>query len=131
MWETISPYGGGPTGGSWDHGWSSGAAPALTNYALGVQPTSPGFATFSVTPHPDGLQWARGTVPTPHGEIRVSWRLVGGRPVVHVYAPPGTTFVARRMSVIPSRTLRSTCTVLGSAATCSLKRTIGPSPSST
>src|SRR5207237_6127119 len=46
MWELIGPYGGGPPGPypSWDHGWSSGAAPALTSYVLGVQPTSPGYA---------------------------------------------------------------------------------------
>ena len=56
---------------SWEHGWSSGAAPALTTYVLGVQPTSPGFATFTVTPHPGGLDSARGVVPTPRGPIRV------------------------------------------------------------
>ena len=38
-----------------DHGWSSGAAPALTSFVLGVRPTSPGFATFTVTPHPGNL----------------------------------------------------------------------------
>jgi hypothetical protein len=95
MWETIGPYGGGPTGGSWDHGWSSGAAPALTNYVLGVRPTSPGFATFVVTPHTEGLQWAEGDVPTPHGSIHVSWRVVDGRTLVRVRAPHGTTWSRR------------------------------------
>jgi hypothetical protein len=91
MWETIAPYGGGPVGGSWDHGWSSGAAPALTSYVLGVQPTSPGFATFTVRPHLDaGVWWARGTVPTPHGTIRVAWRLDRNRVMVSVAAPAGT-----------------------------------------
>ena len=55
---------------SWDHGWSSGAAPALTNYVLGVQPTSPGFATFTVSRTRAGSS-RRGVVPTPHGPIRV------------------------------------------------------------
>ena len=57
MWETIGPYGGRPTDKepSWDAGWSSGAAPALTKYVLGVSPTSPGYATFSVEPHTDNL----------------------------------------------------------------------------
>jgi hypothetical protein len=90
MWESIGPFGGPPPGGSFDHGWSSGAAPALTSFALGVRPVSPGFATFTVTPHPGGLQWARGTVPTPHGAIRVQWRLVQGKPVISVTAPEGT-----------------------------------------
>lgn len=80
MWEKIEltppdPFDSVP---SYDHGWSSGAAPALTTYVLGVQPTSPGFATFTVTPHPGGLTFARGTVPTPRGPIGVSWSVAGG-----------------------------------------------------
>ena len=79
---------------SYDHGWSSGAAPALTNYVLGVQPTSPGFATFTVTPHPSGLTSAPGVVPTPHGPIRVSWSTVPreARPGHGSTAPAGTTW---------------------------------------
>jgi hypothetical protein len=92
MWETISNEFGGQVDStpSWDHGWSSGAAPALTSYVLGVQPTSPGFATFSVTPHPSGLTSAQGVVPTRHGPIRVSWSLVAGKVSLQVTAPPGT-----------------------------------------
>jgi hypothetical protein len=91
MWELIGPYGGGPPGSnpSWDHGWSSGAAPALTNYVLGVQPTSPGFATFTVTPHPSDLAWARGAIPTLHGDIVVSWKNARGKLTLSVKAPPG------------------------------------------
>ena len=92
MWETIADDSGDQVDGtpSWDHGWSSGAAPALTNYVLGVQPTSPGFATFSVTPHPSGLMSARGTVPTPRGPLRVSWQIIRGKLELQVTAPPGT-----------------------------------------
>ena len=49
MWETIGAFGGAAGRSvtpSYDHGWSSGAAPALTNYALGVQPASPGFGSY-------------------------------------------------------------------------------------
>lgn len=45
----------------------------LTGYMLGVQPTSPGFATCSIVPHTHGLTWAKGSVPTPHGDIICSW----------------------------------------------------------
>jgi hypothetical protein len=93
MWETIGPYGGGPvdTHPSWDAGWSSGAAPLLTGYLLGVRPTSPGYVTFDVNPRTNDLRWARGVVPTPHGAIRVSWRTTESGLVVDVTAPPGTT----------------------------------------
>jgi hypothetical protein len=96
MWETIGPSGGGPTDQyqSWDAGWSSGAAPALTEYVLGVRPTSPGFATFTVDPHPADLGWANGTVETPHGPLAVSWTLVGGKPHVTARAPKGTRWVS-------------------------------------
>jgi hypothetical protein len=94
MWELIGPYGGGPPVAwpSWEHGWSSVAAPALTNEVLGVEPTSPGFETFTVSPHPSDLTWAKGTVPTPHGDIVVSWRISGGKLSLSVHAPPGETW---------------------------------------
>jgi hypothetical protein len=76
MWETIGPYGGGPVDRhpSYDSGWSSGAAPALTEYVLGVTPESPGFSGVHLAPHPADVAWAKGDVPTPHGPIHVSWR---------------------------------------------------------
>jgi Bacterial alpha-L-rhamnosidase 6 hairpin glycosidase domain/Bacterial alpha-L-rhamnosidase C-terminal domain len=100
MWETIGPYGGPPTDihPSYDSGWSSGAAPALTEYVLGVAPTSPGFATFTVTPHPDGLTRASGDVPTPHGPVHVSWHRVGSAVFLKVSAPSGTTWTNQRAS---------------------------------
>ena len=92
VWETINAVSGGPEGSrpSWDHGWSAGAAPALTTYVLGVEPTSPGFATFTVAPHAAGLTEAAGVVPTPHGTIRVSWVRHGGELSLRVRAPRGT-----------------------------------------
>jgi hypothetical protein len=96
MWETIGPYGGGPTDQhqSWDAGWSSGAAPALTQHVLGIIPVTPGFATFSVDPHPIGLSSASGSVTTPHGDISVSLKVVDGSTIVKVDAPAGTRQVA-------------------------------------
>jgi Bacterial alpha-L-rhamnosidase 6 hairpin glycosidase domain/Bacterial alpha-L-rhamnosidase C-terminal domain len=92
MWENIGEGGLAPVNSdpSYDHGWSSGAAPALTNFVLGVEPTSPGFATFTVTPHPSDVTSASGDVPTPHGTIHVSWTISSGVPQVDVSAPRGT-----------------------------------------
>ncbi len=98
MWEDIGPGGAGPTDSdpSFDHGWSSGAAPALTSYVLGVRPTSPGFATFVVDPHPgSSLSSASGVVPTPHGELTVSWTKADGRLAISVDAPAGESWTNR------------------------------------
>lgn len=92
MWETIGAGGSPPTDQqpSFDHGWSSGAAPALTSYALGVLPASPGFGTYVAQPHPADLRWARGVVPTPHGPIRFGWAYGRGKLTATVTAPvPG------------------------------------------
>jgi hypothetical protein len=74
-WEGIGPEGT-PYEDSYTsmaHGWSTGVLPALTNQLLGVLPTSPGFATWTVRPHPGSVTWAQGQVPTPHGPLTVSW----------------------------------------------------------
>jgi hypothetical protein len=92
MWETVDATGNAPVGSdpSWDHGWSSGAAPALTNDVLGITPGAPGFATYKAAPHPSGLTWARGTVPTPHGDVTFSWRRTRTRFTATVASPvPG------------------------------------------
>jgi hypothetical protein len=92
MWEEIGPFGGGPPNfyPSYDHGWSSGAAPALTDYTLGVTPATPGFASFRAQPHLGDLEWANGTVPTPLGPIRFGWQLAEGTMTATVDSPvPG------------------------------------------
>jgi hypothetical protein len=91
-WETIGPYGGPPVDihPSYDSGWSSGGAPLLTGYVLGVQPTSPGYATFDVQPHGADVIWAQGLVPTPHGAIKVGWRGTAAGLRVELTAPSGT-----------------------------------------
>ncbi len=48
--------------------------PVLTNDLLGVTPTEPGFATWTLQPHPGTVGWAQGKVPTPHGQIDVHWQ---------------------------------------------------------
>lgn len=94
-WEGIgaggSMYEGAYTSAA--HGWSTGVLPALTNDLLGATPTGPGFATWSVQPHPGSVTWARGRLPTPHGPLQVSW--VHGRGqrafTLVVTAPAGTS----------------------------------------
>jgi hypothetical protein len=58
-------------GGSHCHGWSSTPSRDLVVYTLGVGPAEPGFARARVAPAPGDLEWAEGTVPTPHGPLWV------------------------------------------------------------
>ena len=65
------------TGGTRCHGWSSTPTRDLVVHVLGIQPAEPGYATVSVRPALGGLEWARATVPTPHGPLRVEARADG------------------------------------------------------
>ncbi|HEX9336160.1 MAG TPA: alpha-L-rhamnosidase C-terminal domain-containing protein, partial [Pseudonocardiaceae bacterium] len=94
-WEGIGTGGSMFEGGftSAAHGWATGVLPALTNDLLGVTPTGPGFATWSVSPHPGTVAWARGQLPTPHGPLDVNWTAGSGRTTftLIVTAPAGTS----------------------------------------
>lgn len=57
------------------HGFSTSPVDFLQTVLLGVFPVRPGFAEFQFDPVPCGLSFAHGMVPTPHGTIRVSWKL--------------------------------------------------------
>ena len=46
----------------------------LSKHVLGVMPTGPGFETCAIRPRPGGLEYARGTYPTPKGDIRIDWQ---------------------------------------------------------
>lgn len=62
-----------------------------SSYVLGVTPTDVGFRSFDVRPQTDAAEWARGVVPTPHGDIRVSWEKSAGGLAVRLAVPSGTT----------------------------------------
>lgn len=62
------------------HGWSSGPTAFLAEQVLGIEIVEPGCKTIRLTPHLGGLQWAKGTYPTPYGILSVS----------HVMQPDGT-----------------------------------------
>ncbi|MGI5460840.1 alpha-L-rhamnosidase C-terminal domain-containing protein [Streptomyces sp. CA-249302] len=74
-WEGIGPGGSlyEDAYTSMAHGWSTGVLPALTHQLLGARPTTPGYATWEVRPHPGDVTWAQGQLPTPHGPLRVAW----------------------------------------------------------
>ena len=53
------------------HGWSCTPTKDMVFYTLGVTPAEPGYTAVRIAPRLGPLAWAEGTVPTPHGLIRV------------------------------------------------------------
>jgi hypothetical protein len=100
-WETF------PTPGSrWPtrshcHAWSAVPAYALPAYVLGVKPIEPGFVRFEVKPFLDDLEWALGTIPTPHGDIRVDLRRRDSSVVMSLTVPEGTSAVVNKVEYAP------------------------------
>ncbi len=64
-------------GGTRCHGWSSTPTRDLIVHTLGITPAEPGYASVRVAPALGGLDWARATVPSPHGPITVEARADG------------------------------------------------------
>ena len=57
---------------SFCHGWAGGATPWLTENVLGIKVLEPGCTKIKVEPHLGDLEWAKGSYPTPYGEVIVS-----------------------------------------------------------
>ena len=93
MWNT----------GDLSHAWIGTPIYQMSGQILGVNPTSPGFATFAITPHPCDLKWARGVVPTPHGLIGVWWKKVRGGYELQFVVPEGTIANVEGKSYGPGR----------------------------
>ncbi len=81
IWEEYSPdepmerqYGmyGDRFGKSLCHAWGASPIYLLGRWFLGVEPTSPGYATFDVRPVAAGLDWFEGNVPIGRwGEVHI------------------------------------------------------------
>ncbi|MXG90354.1 alpha-L-rhamnosidase C-terminal domain-containing protein [Nocardioides flavescens] len=92
LWENFSPDGTvKDPNTSLAHGWSSGPTWELSQYVLGAQPVAPGYKTWQVKPRTSGLAWSRGAIPTPQGQIGVSWTHQGQDYRLEVTSPAGTT----------------------------------------
>ncbi|NLZ64426.1 MAG: family 78 glycoside hydrolase catalytic domain [Lentisphaerae bacterium] len=91
LWETAGGSKGTGGKGSLCHAWSSVMPYFCSAYVLGIRPRQPGFREFLVQPYPAHLTHAEGGVPTPAGEIRVSWQLQGDGLTVEVSHPQGLT----------------------------------------
>jgi alpha-L-rhamnosidase len=79
------------TDGDYSHGWGGTPLIQMSSRILGVTPATPGFAKIAIRPQPCGLKFARGVVPTPHGNVDVDWRREGAQFTLKVTVPSGTT----------------------------------------
>jgi hypothetical protein len=96
-WEYVKPDGspGIDLFTSLAHPWGAAPTYVLPEYLLGVQPTSPGYATFALRPMIGylGIKEVNGKVPTPKGPIEVGWKIEGHSVSLLVIVPSGVSGV--------------------------------------
>ena len=64
--------------------------PYLMEYVLGINIEDEGCKTIRLTPHLDGLDWAKGKFPTPFGVISLTVERQNGKDVItNLDAPEG------------------------------------------
>ncbi len=76
--------------GSTSHAWCSGPTALLPQKVLGVEPVITGWKEFRIAPRPGDLNWAKGIIPSPLGNIRVSWTRQDHKFELSAEVPPGT-----------------------------------------
>jgi hypothetical protein len=72
------------------HAWSSGVSSWLTEYILGIRPTSAGYNTIQIVPDLMDLNWVSGDVPTPRGAIRLQVSRTEKKMSLSLQLPPHT-----------------------------------------
>lgn len=77
--------------GDYSHAWQCTPLYQLSARVLGVTPLSPGFAEIGIAPHSCDLEWAKGSIPTPHGDVVVSWTRNEDMFEMTVVVPKGCT----------------------------------------
>lgn len=83
------------TGGTRCHGWSSTPTRDLIVYTLGITPAEPGYGAVRIEPQLGDLEWAKATIPTPHGPIMVE-AFADGR----VYVDSPVPIVSRQKVIV-------------------------------
>ncbi|MBP3961865.1 alpha-L-rhamnosidase C-terminal domain-containing protein [Paenibacillus lignilyticus] len=94
-WEMMNRDGSLPVGSFGDtlslsHAWGGSSSYGLQAYVAGIQPLTPGFASFSAKPSLGGLKWIKAEVPTPHGIIEMEAERNRGGQVKGIVRHTGT-----------------------------------------
>jgi alpha-L-rhamnosidase len=77
---------------SFNHYAFGAIADWLHKVVAGIDAAEPGYTKINIAPRPGpGLDWAKASLVTPHGEVSSSWRIEGGEFVLDVVVPDGTT----------------------------------------
>ncbi|MBN2685009.1 MAG: alpha-L-rhamnosidase N-terminal domain-containing protein [Pontiellaceae bacterium] len=84
---------GGSGGGTINHAWSGGALTLLSQYAAGVAPESPGYATYHVLPQMGSLKMIQTTVPSVKGDIRLELQNGPETFVINLTSPKDTVAI--------------------------------------
>jgi hypothetical protein len=84
------------------HAWSSAPVLFLNRIILGVYSTAPGSRAFEISPRLYDLDWAQGSIVTPHGPLDVSWQRAGNSLSIEIDAPAGV-----EVEVVPNETLEA------------------------
>lgn len=104
LWEVCNGGEAFDKAGSLCHAWSAVHVYFYGAKTLGVRPLEPGFRRFEVKPYPGNFPQAEGSVPTPAGPIRISWkRNAEGVVELVVVSPPGLDFVVESYPEYPVR----------------------------
>ena len=76
------------------HGWASGPTAWMIEHVLGVEVVEAGSKVVRITPHLGDLQWAKGSFPTPYGDIQISHkRNADGTVKSEIKAPRGVKVI--------------------------------------
>ncbi len=78
------------------HGWAAGPTAWLSHHVLGVKVLEPGCTKIEVLSHLGDLQWAKGTFPTPKGDVQISHvKNETGEVQTKVKAPRGVKVIVK------------------------------------
>lgn len=72
----------------WTHAWGSAPANVIPRFLLGIQPISPGWTTWKLSPSKAFACSAYASIPTPHGPIVINYNYL--RHSINVVVPNGT-----------------------------------------
>ena len=94
--------------GDWSHGWGSAPLIEMSSHILGIGPASPGYKNISLAPIPLGLSYAKGSVATMHGIVRVAWARSANSLSYNAFIPAGTTAILNLKEMVGDQAMQLT-----------------------